>query len=56
MYKIIEIAFSNPELILLDESINERLNHALFPIINLYDNNLLPRGFGNFNKYIVEKI
>jgi hypothetical protein len=56
MYKIIEIAFTNPELILLDESINERLNHALFPIINLYDNNFLPMGFGHFNKYIVEKI
>lgn len=56
IYKILEIALANPELILLDESINERLNHALFPIINLYDNNLLPMGFGNFNKYIVNKI
>lgn len=55
LFKILSIVFSTPELILLDESINERLNHALFPVISLYDNYLLPGGYNNFNKYIILK-
>lgn len=55
LFKIVGVVFSSPELILLDESINERLNHALFPVINLYDNYLLPGGYNNFDKYILLK-
>jgi hypothetical protein len=55
IYKLVDILITNPEIILLDESINERLNHALFPIISLYDNYGLPMGYGNFQSYIVKK-
>jgi hypothetical protein len=56
LYKILEIVISNPDLVLLDESINERFNHAFFPIVNLFDNNLLPMGFGQFQTYIINKM
>ncbi len=55
IYKILDILISNPELILLDESINERVNHALFPLLSLYDNFGLPMGYGNFQDYILKK-
>ena len=56
IYKIINIIISRPELILLDQSINERFNHAFFPILSLYDNFMIPNGFDNFSNYITEKI
>ena len=56
IYKIINIIYSRPELIMLDQSINERFNHAFFPIVSLYDNIMIPYGFGNFKNYISDKI
>jgi len=56
IYKIINIIVSRPELILLDQSINERFNHAFFPILSLYDNFFIPMGFDNFKSYIIEKM
>lgn len=55
IYKILDILISKPEIILLDESINERVNHALFPLISIYDNFGLPNGYGNFQEYIIKK-
>jgi hypothetical protein len=55
-YKIVNLLINNPELVLRDESINERLNHALFPIISLFDNYGLPHGFNHFQYYIMNKM
>lgn len=54
-FKIVTILYETPELVLIDESINERLNHAIFPIINFYDNFLLPMGYNHFQDYIILK-
>lgn len=54
-FKIVTILYETPELVLIDESINERLNHAIFPIINFYDNFLLPMGYNQFQDYIILK-
>jgi len=56
VYKIINIVLSRPELIMLDQSINERFNHAFFPIVSLYENFMIPMGFDNFKNYIISKI
>jgi hypothetical protein len=55
-YKIGNLLINNPELVLRDESINERLNHALFPIISLFDNYGLPHGFNKFQNYITNQM
>jgi hypothetical protein len=56
LYKIIIIVISRPELIMLDQSINERFNHVFFPIVSLYENFMIPMGFDNFKNYIITKI
>jgi hypothetical protein len=56
IYKLLNIFLSRPELILLDQSINERFNHVFFPIVSLYDNFMIPMGFDNFKNYIISKI
>jgi len=56
LYKIIIIVISRPELIMLDQSINERFNHVFFPIVSLYENFMIPMGFDNFKNYINTKI
>lgn len=53
--KIINIVISNPDIILLDESINERVNHAFFPLVSIFENFGLPMGYGNFQEYIIQK-
>jgi hypothetical protein len=55
-YTIMNLILENPELILIDQSINERINHAFFPIMSLFDNYGLPHQFGTFPKYIEQKI
>jgi hypothetical protein len=55
IYKIINIVISNPDIILLDESINERVNHAFFPLVSIFENYGLPMGYGNFQDYIIQK-
>lgn len=56
IYKITEILLTSPEIILMDESINERFNHAFFPLVSLFDNYGLPMGFDNFQQYILSKV
>jgi len=55
-YKIGQIILNNPEFILKDESINERLNHAIFPLISLFDHYGFPMGFNRFQDYIIFKM
>jgi hypothetical protein len=55
-YTVINLILENPELILIDQSINERINHAFFPIVSLFDNYGLPHQFGTFSNYIEKKI
>jgi hypothetical protein len=38
------------------ESINERVNHAIFPLISIYDHYGLPMGFNRFQDYIISKM
>jgi hypothetical protein len=54
-YKIANLVINNPKLILIDESINERLNHALLPLINFLEHYGLPMGYNNFQKFIIFK-
>lgn len=54
-YKIANLVINNPQLILIDESINERLNHALLPIINFFEHYGIPMGYNNFQEYIIYK-
>jgi len=56
IYKIAQIFINNPDIILLDESINERVNHAFFPLISIYDHYGLPNGFNKFQDYIIFKM
>ncbi len=56
IYKITEVLLTSPEIILMDESINERFNHAFFPLVSLFDNYGLPMGFDNFQQYILTKV
>ena len=55
-YKILNVLIENPEIILKDESISERINHAYFPILSVIENNGIPHLFGTFNNYINLKI
>ncbi len=52
---IIYYVLNNPQMIYVDESIMERFNAAYFPIISLSEEYGLPKGYGNFAKYILEK-
>lgn len=56
IYSIANIFINNPDIILLDESINERVNHALFPLISIYDHYGFPMGFNRFQNYIISKM
>lgn len=56
IYSIANILINNPDIILLDESINERVNHAIFPLISIYDHYGLPMGFNRFQDYIISKM
>jgi hypothetical protein len=38
----------------VDESVNERFIHLVFPLKGLFDNYMLPNGFNEFNSYMSE--
>ncbi len=54
-YDTFSILIENPELLLNDLSILERLNHILFPILGCIENFFVPKGFGVFADYLTFK-
>ncbi len=55
-YSLYKLTTQQPELIFInDYPINERVNHVLFPALGMYENYLIPKGFGHFGEYLLEK-
>jgi hypothetical protein len=55
VYNLIDIIISNPNLILLDQSISERFNAIYFSITSLFENYGIPYGFNSYKDYILKK-
>ncbi len=52
IFRLMDVSLSSPKrLIEYDFSVNERVRHAVLPIVSLFDNKLLPGKFGTFNEY-----
>lgn len=56
LYTVYLLLSQNPFLIISrDYSVSERINHVIFPFIGSAENIFIPRGFGVFGNYIIEK-
>lgn len=57
IYSVVKAASSHPEKVLaLDLSISERVNHVIFPIVGMIEGAGRPRGYGEFNDYLLAKM
>jgi hypothetical protein len=55
VYKLVNIVFSRPELILLDQSISERFNAIYFSISSLFENYGIPNGYNAYKDYMLKQ-
>jgi hypothetical protein len=55
LFSIVKKVANNPQIVfVVDESVNERFIHLVFPLKGLFDNYMLPNGFNEFNNYMSE--
>jgi hypothetical protein len=53
LFNIIRNVAENPQIMfIVDDSVNERFIHLVFPLKGLFDNYMLPNGFNEFNGYM----
>jgi len=56
MYALINLTFQNPNLILLDGSIRDRVSHIFFSFLGSYRHGFVPQGFVSYSGYVASEI